>query len=79
MLVLGLALVQLAPPCNYHCCCAAASAAQWLTPAGGPSSYTALERGLLEHEITAELLVEVSSSSNNNKQPQRLSRCGIFR
>uniref|UniRef100_A0A383W7S9 Chitinase domain-containing protein 1 n=1 Tax=Tetradesmus obliquus TaxID=3088 RepID=A0A383W7S9_TETOB len=25
---------------------------------GGPSSYTALERGLLEHEITAELLVE---------------------
>jgi hypothetical protein len=37
-----------------------------LMPAGGESSYSALERGLLEHEITSELLLEVSSSRHQN-------------
>jgi hypothetical protein len=40
---------------------APAATAALLLPTGGSSSYSALERGLLDHEITAELLVEVSS------------------
>ncbi|WIA18822.1 hypothetical protein OEZ85_003503 [Tetradesmus obliquus] len=58
---MGIAIFALLPRDAAHCKWLSAeepASAVHASTEGGPSSYTALERGLLEHEITAELLVE---------------------